>query len=467
MIFIILLIGFLLRLIYIDQSFWLDESIQALTAKKSLFDIIFNNTADFHPPLSYIISHYWIMFGESETWLRLLPVTFGVGTIYLIYLIGKELFNKKVGIIASLLLSLAPYHIYYSQEFRMYSMITFFVCLSMYAFSKMINGPVSHKYSLLFIITSLAIIYTHYLGGFVFIVQYLYLILFKRNLARSFLSYFFVVGLGFLIWLPIFYQQISLGVSADNFLPGWSQMLSLSLYLAIPLLFVKFIIGRIDFINSLVYLIIIIISFLPFFSIPYILKNKLKEKHLILLLFWLFIPMLLTFIISFKLPMFQPFRLLFIMPAFILIVAYAITLINKFNNYLLAAIIFVFLFCNCLFFFNQNFLREDWRGAVSYLKSQENIVVINAWPETFAPIVLYGRELKVVSGVNKIPAEKEFVKMRLDLVSERDIYYLSYLSQLTDPDKNIEKELINKGYKIVETKDFRGVGFIHHYQHVQ
>src|SRR5688572_21088179 len=86
----ILALGFMLRLILIDQSFWLDEASQAMTSLRPLSEIIFNNLKDFHPPLSYIFTHFWIMFGRNEVWLRLLPVLFGVGTIYVGYLIALK-----------------------------------------------------------------------------------------------------------------------------------------------------------------------------------------------------------------------------------------------------------------------------------------------------------------------------------------------------------------------------------------
>src|SRR3989344_8831102 len=90
-IILILLLGLGLRLINLNQSFWLDEASQAQLSSLSLSQIWFSRPADFHPPLFYFLAHFWLQIGRSETWLRLLPVLFGVLTIYVIYILGKKL----------------------------------------------------------------------------------------------------------------------------------------------------------------------------------------------------------------------------------------------------------------------------------------------------------------------------------------------------------------------------------------
>src|SRR3989344_7873468 len=112
---LVILLGLVLRLIKIDQSFWLDEASQAQLSLLPLSQIWFGRVGDFHPPLFYFLSHFWLQLGRSEVWLRLLPVSFGVATIYVLHLFGQKL---KLGILPAFLLSIAPFHIYYSQEFR-------------------------------------------------------------------------------------------------------------------------------------------------------------------------------------------------------------------------------------------------------------------------------------------------------------------------------------------------------------
>src|SRR5687767_8667960 len=138
MIYLILLFSGLLRLISINQSLWLDEATSALVAQMSFSDIFIKFLpGDFHPPLYYLVLKIWAgIFGYSEISLRLPSVIFGICTVYVIYLLGKEMFNKKVGLIASLLLATSGLNIYYSQEARMYSLATLLVSLLVYFFIK-------------------------------------------------------------------------------------------------------------------------------------------------------------------------------------------------------------------------------------------------------------------------------------------------------------------------------------------
>lgn len=68
------------------QSFWLDEASQAMMSQKTVSEIWYQRSGDFHPPLFYLLAHYWMQVSHSEIWLRILPVIFGVVSIYLIYL---------------------------------------------------------------------------------------------------------------------------------------------------------------------------------------------------------------------------------------------------------------------------------------------------------------------------------------------------------------------------------------------
>ena len=141
---LILILGSGLRLIKLDQSFWLDEASQAQLSSMSLSQIWSNRPGDFHPPLFYFLAHYWLQLGRSETWLRLLPISFGILNIAVIYYLAYAI-NPKLGLTAAFLLAINPFHVYYSQEFRMYSLLALLGTLSMSAFYKNI-GPFSHQH---------------------------------------------------------------------------------------------------------------------------------------------------------------------------------------------------------------------------------------------------------------------------------------------------------------------------------
>ncbi|MBU1031365.1 glycosyltransferase family 39 protein, partial [Patescibacteria group bacterium] len=182
MIWIILTTGLCLRLISLNQSLWLDEAINVMAAKSfSLFGMVTQYAvADFHPPGWFAILWIWgKLFGYSEIAVRLPSVIFGVLTIYITYLIGKKLISGKLGLLAALLLSINPLHIYYSQEARMYSLAAFAVAVNVYLLVKLIKGE---RVNLIFLISgNLLVLLSDYIAYFIFPAQFIFLILAKKR----------------------------------------------------------------------------------------------------------------------------------------------------------------------------------------------------------------------------------------------------------------------------------------------
>src|SRR3989339_1113947 len=88
---LILILGLGLRLINLNQSFWLDEASQAQMSSRTVEWIWSGRQNDFHPPLFYLLAHFWLQLGKSEFFLRLLPVFFGTANIWAIYALSKKL----------------------------------------------------------------------------------------------------------------------------------------------------------------------------------------------------------------------------------------------------------------------------------------------------------------------------------------------------------------------------------------
>ncbi len=139
----ITLLGLGLRLIRLGtRNLWYDEAFAILYAEKSLATMIHGTAAqvqgvaaDVHPLLYYFSLHYWMsLLGQSVFALRLLSVIFGVATVVLVFLLAGELFDRRTGLKAALLTAVAPFHVSYSQEARMYSLLCFLSLLAVYFF---------------------------------------------------------------------------------------------------------------------------------------------------------------------------------------------------------------------------------------------------------------------------------------------------------------------------------------------
>lgn len=130
---LIIFLALVLRVVQLDyQPLWWDEGYSVFFATRDFLTMLARTAVDIHPPFYYALMQIWILlFGQSVIVLRLLSVAIGVATVPLIYLVGRQLFNRRVGLIASLLLAVSPLHVYYSQEVRMYGLLTLFALGSM------------------------------------------------------------------------------------------------------------------------------------------------------------------------------------------------------------------------------------------------------------------------------------------------------------------------------------------------
>jgi 4-amino-4-deoxy-L-arabinose transferase-like glycosyltransferase len=128
----IVIVGAFLRLYRLDyQSLWLDEGLQYYVATNNgISEILFSQIRSFHPPLSFLINHALLQIGESEFFLRLPSALFGIVTLPVFYILARELTSGRVALLSTLLLAVSPFHIWYSQEGRMYSEVLFFSLLS-------------------------------------------------------------------------------------------------------------------------------------------------------------------------------------------------------------------------------------------------------------------------------------------------------------------------------------------------
>jgi 4-amino-4-deoxy-L-arabinose transferase-like glycosyltransferase len=140
-----LLAAFLLRLHRLDaQSLWGDEMWSYYhTGHDSLGAVLESVRQDgVHPPLYYLVLRAWQpLAGESEYAIRYPSALFGTLAVAAIYALGRRMGGVGTGVIAGLLHTISPIHIYYSHEARMYSLTVLLVILSTYFFWRLLHIP--------------------------------------------------------------------------------------------------------------------------------------------------------------------------------------------------------------------------------------------------------------------------------------------------------------------------------------
>lgn len=138
----ITLVGGILRVLLLGtKGMWLDETFSVWLANQSVVDMLqWIVKIDQHPPLYYLLLHYWIaLFGDTPYAARLLSALFGTATIPIIYLIGKRMSGALVGLAAAVLLAFSLFNIYFAQETRMYTLLMFNAAVAIYALVRLLT----------------------------------------------------------------------------------------------------------------------------------------------------------------------------------------------------------------------------------------------------------------------------------------------------------------------------------------
>ncbi|HKZ86016.1 MAG TPA: glycosyltransferase family 39 protein [Anaerolineae bacterium] len=169
---IIVAIGVTLRLINLGgRPLWYDEAFSILYARLPYATMLEGTlaqsqgaAADVHPPFFYLSLQHWMnVFGNSVAAARLLSLAYGVGTILLAYGLMRELFDRRVGLIAAAFVALSPFQIAYSQEARMYAQLGFWTIASLWAF---VRGARTNRWKawVAFGVCGAAALYSHNLA---------------------------------------------------------------------------------------------------------------------------------------------------------------------------------------------------------------------------------------------------------------------------------------------------------------
>jgi mannosyltransferase len=214
---ILTLLALIVRLTGLSlDSLWFDEVFSLRAAKISPSEIISLTGGDVHPPLYYLLLHFWMkLFGETEAAVRMLSVFFSVLTVLVVYHLALTLFNTRAALFAALLTALSPLHVFYAQETRMYAQLTFFAAASSYFFVRWLKDG-TRTSSALQVISTFLLLYTHIYAAFVVLSQLLYFAwlfftardIFRKRL-RVWLAAQFITWLLFLPWASVIIQQVT------------------------------------------------------------------------------------------------------------------------------------------------------------------------------------------------------------------------------------------------------------------
>jgi mannosyltransferase len=302
---------------------------------KSILDLM---KVENNPPLHFLLLHFWIrIFGISAFSVRFLSVIFSSITALVVYKIGTNFFSFRIAFLSSVLFSFSNLNLLLAHEARVYTLFGFLTALSMYLFLYICNDRNNYKYFILLLITNALILYAHYLGFFVIIIQTTAVIFLKdvrKGILKVYSIYFFLIICSYIPNILVFISRflvISNGhwVAKPDGINSIYEMLWSFSNKPVPTVFCILLL-----LTAIVKLIIM--------GKQVVISNNHK-----ILMIWVLLTFISIFITSFWLSIFLDRYLIFISSAYYIIIALAISYVlpsSKYKNVLSTLFIFLFLF---------------------------------------------------------------------------------------------------------------------------
>jgi len=386
---LILALGGFLRIYDLGaESLWLDEAWSIHESAMSPQQIAEHAN---QPPLYFLILNFWInLFGTSEVALRSLSAIFGIISILFIYQVGSTLFNRKVGLISGLLSAISYYHIYYSQEARGYSLLLLLSLLSYLLFIEILQEDGKWHYPIYFL-ANLLLGYTHIYGLFIIASQIFYFLLFWNKYRAQRVKFATTVAVTIVALLPLVplmwgrvvsIAQRGFWIPEPNLGTIWNSLATFAGSGG----------GR-----EFILLTFVLLAIIGFFSIKMV-ENKWRWKEPLqnlsslgrsirlesieqelLLIIWLFFPIVISFIISqFMTPIYLTRYTIGVSPAFYLLVAKGMGNLNRKWLFYPVLIFIILLSSFGLQSYYKNDVKEQWREVANLveLNSMRNDVII-------------------------------------------------------------------------------------------
>lgn len=396
------LLAFILRTVRLDlQPLWWDEGWSVYFATADIPSMLARTAVDIHPPLYYLVLHIWVLIvGPSPISVRLLSVLLGTLSIPMLFFLARRLFGVGVGLMAALTMAVAPFHIYYSQETRMYAFVTLLILYSMYLFLSLLQrqeASSSPIHWLLYIVVTSLAMYTQYYAVFIPISQTIFILVrirrYKPLLAR-WVGAQIVLLLSYVPWVLYAAGKLVKYVATKMAKEG-DVPLSLYAYLQQHLL--AFSVGHLSqdraFLSwlALVFIALVMLGIIGYLRYrPAAQFPSWRSGYAIaFFLIYLLVPLFLGYLVNLRYPFTSPgIQRLFLLsaPAFYLLVALGLTwLWKRFHALWPACLVLVAVSVPSLFDFYtvERYVGEDYRPLIQKVQAlarpDDVIVAVHPW----------------------------------------------------------------------------------------
>ncbi len=189
-----------------SRDFWGDEIGTVLAAQEPFRRVISGEALDFHPPLYYLLIHFWMkVFGTSEAAVRVPSVLFGLLLVGIVAHMARDIGGPRVAQWGALLGACYPVLVMFSRMARYYSMVGALAALSSLLFWRVLRRR-SPAYLAAYVAVGLALAYTSYLALCLLAAQVLVGIVWGGR-RRLWLAACLLLAVGYVPWLGVAFSQ--------------------------------------------------------------------------------------------------------------------------------------------------------------------------------------------------------------------------------------------------------------------
>ena len=449
---LILVVATILRLYNINyQSVWLDEIHTLIEADPIYNWSEFYNSllmSDPHPPLYFaLVKVLFGFFGHTAAVVRVFSAVIGIVGVYSIYLLGKEIKNKRLGLISAALLAVNYFHIYYSQEARMYAMLFLFTVISFYRLVVLVKKQTIIN-AIWFGVATGLLVQSHFFAFFVLAAQVFILLYFlfqTEKKART--TFFYQLALSAGIIVVFFIPAIKLFIKTTQIKSFWIQPTTIE---TIKQIFKDF------FFDSSLLLFFTELSIVLLLVFLVRSKSKSSEKKWIftLLLPWLVLVLLIPVIRSYlSVPMIISRYFITILPPILILTSLGIDLIKK--QLILISILALYLGFSIYFLaiekqyyevIAKTQFREVTNHVLSNNDSKDEVVSLRGW---YLSYFLKNCNTKIVDKT----LENHIIEIATNTNNLKSFWYIGAFGDTYSLTAK-EEEFINKYYMLADEKTF-------------
>lgn len=463
------LVNLLLKLLFLGSNpiAW-DEPFTIYHAQMDVGSIVRQLYQGNNPPLYEVMMHYWLkLSGFNTFWMRFPSAVFSSVTAVVLFQMGRKNHSFEAGLVAALLYTFSNLHLVFAHEVRVYAWFLMLTVLSMHLFMGLFRRPSFSRTAALILLNAL-LMYSHYFGFFVVLIQFLSVIIIAEMRKKLLLKIILMCGGVLIIFFPNLYILINrFSDSAAN--GTWIEKPN-----GIDSLYNMLWIFSNQPLNTVLCIVVLTAGLLTA-----LLKKRFKPEHLFskVVLLWFLFPFLFLFAISYKVPVFIDRYVAFCSFGYYLLIA--ILLFSFFPDkkklgYAFSGILVVIFAVT----FKPNLTnKRDVKSLVSYvreIKKEDKTLLISSHDFLLNFCYYYDRELfrnydnhNIYERMTrKFNREEIYPLYAFDAsVPLKDkVIFLDAAADYVNPDNRIYSSIEAQGYHLVKKTHFKAIYNVYEFE---